>query len=266
MSSNWDDPAEMMTRARAARGQGDRALAYQLYARASELSPQDATAWQGRAETASSADEALVSYAYASALDTQNQSLGRTLDAAVAQRIQQADKNDVPLLVALGQELAEVGLPEQARSLLERAAELDPSSTDALVWLAGVAPDDQKQLDYLNQALATNARDPRARAGMLSVKLPSPAQPSLPIAERFASLGSAPASDTVTETATMERLRKLRATVPPSDSKPPVTPPPLEEFRNLVPDSDTRLRNFLVLLLVLVVLLGIVGLVLLQLR
>ncbi len=60
MSNNWDDPAEMLSRAQAARTQGDRALAYQLDARASELTPQDAQAWQGRAETATSTETPLV--------------------------------------------------------------------------------------------------------------------------------------------------------------------------------------------------------------
>lgn len=266
MSSHWDDPAEMLTRAQVARGQGDRDLAYQLYARASELSPQDPTAWQGRAETATSTDEALVSYAYASALNTENKPLGRTLDAVLAQRIQDATRNDAPLLVALGQELAEVGLTERARALLERAAELDTSSTDALVWLAGVAPDDQAQLDYLNRALETNPRDPRARAGVLSAQLPpSPSSP-VSVGERFSGLSAAPAADRPTESATIERLRKLRETVPPADSKRVPAPSPRDEFQKLAPGTDTRLRNFLVILLVLVALLAVIGSVLMQLR
>lgn len=265
MSSHWDDPTEMLTRARAARGQGDRDLAYQLYARASELSPQDPNAWQGRAETASSSDEALVSYAYASALDTENKPLGRALDAVLAQRIQEADKSDVPLLVALGQELAEVGLTERARTLLERAADLDSSSTDALVWLAGVAPDDQARLDYLNRALATNARDPRARAGALSAKLPAPPTSPVSVSERFAALSAVTTGESAGESATMERLRKLRETVPPGESKRVTAPPPREEFQMLAPGTDTRLRNSLIILLVIVALLVVVGLVLMQL-
>src|SRR5436305_1791757 len=187
----------MLSRAQTAHMQGDRELSYQLYARASEINPQDAQAWQGRAETANSTDEALVSYAYAAALDTQNQPLARTLDAAVAQRVQDAKKTDVPLLVALGQEFAEVGLTGRARTVLERASELDTSSTDAFVWLAAVAPDDQKQLEYLNRALATNPRDPRARAGLLSAKLPMPvsAPPPQSRNERLAALSASHAND-----------------------------------------------------------------------
>jgi tetratricopeptide (TPR) repeat protein len=273
VSSNWDDPSEMLSRAQAARAQGDRDLAYQLYARASEINPQDVNAWQGRAETATSSDEALVSYAYAAALDTENQPLARTLDAALAQRVHDAGKSDVPLLVALGQEFAEVGLTERAQSLLERASELDTSSTDALVWLAGTATDDQKQLDYLNRALATNPRDPRARAGLLSVKLPPPpsATPPPSRSERLAALSASsnapapPIADTAAETATMERLRKLRASVPPAEPQRAAASP-VEGFRAAAPSTDTRMRNILILLVVVVVLLALAGFVLLQLQ
>lgn len=265
----------MLSRAQAARAQGDRDLAYQLYARASEINPQDATAWQGRAETAASSDEALISYGYASSLDTGNAPLSRTLDAALAHRVHGAAKNDVPLLVALGQEFAEVGLTDRAHTLLERAAELDTSSTDALVWLAGIASDDQKQLDYLNRALATNPRDPRARAGLLTVKLPAPAsQPPAPTrSERIAALAAEslqPATPfTPTEspaaTATMERLRKLRATVPPADPQQPA-PAPVDSLRANLPARDSRMRMLLIIMVVAVVLLAIAGFVLLQLQ
>src|SRR4029079_5342520 len=147
-------------------------LAYQMFARASELNPQDAIAWQGRAETATSSDEALVSYAYATALDGNNQALGRTLDAAVAARVAGSDKDDLGLLLALGQELAAVGLTQRAPALFpranacapplfQRATEVDPASTDAWVWLAGVTNDNTAQSDYLTRALASNPRDSR---------------------------------------------------------------------------------------------------------
>lgn len=274
MSSNWDNPDEMLSRAQQARTLDDQALAYQMYARASEINPQEAKAWQGRAETADSADEALISYGYAAALDSNNSSLARTLDAALAKRVQDATKSDVPLLVAIGQEFAEVGLLERARVVLERASELDASSADALVWLAGVASDDQAQLDLLNRALAANPRDPRARAGILSVKLPPPPppppQPSR--TERLAALSqpappAAPpaASETASESATLERLRKLRANVPPvANERVPVSP--VDELRAIQPPNDTRMRNILVLLIGLVVLLAVAGFLLMQLQ
>lgn len=163
----------MLLRGQTARKQGDMELAYQMFARASELNPQDAQAWQWRAETATSADEALVSYGYAYALDEKNQPLARTLDATIARRTAGALQEDVGLLVAMGQELAEVGLTDRAHTLFQRAAELDSSATDAWVWLAGTSPESATQVEYLNRALETNPRDSRARAGLVALKPPT---------------------------------------------------------------------------------------------
>jgi tetratricopeptide (TPR) repeat protein len=263
MSANdWDDPAQALTRASSARAQGDSELAYQLYARASELNPQETRAWQGRAETAASTDEALVSYAYAYALDPSSSSLERTLEAAIAQRVHDADRQDVPLLVALGQELAEVGLDAQAQTLFERAIDLDPSCTDAFVWLAGISDEDQKQLDYLNRAMATNPRDPRARAGLMSVKLPSPpaaaAEPQARRSERLAALAShekmpsAPATALASDTVGMERLRRLRANLPTSTDLTASGPATRSSQPNVKPTggADNRMRNLLLALVV----------------
>lgn len=284
MSTNWDNPSEMLTRAQAARAQGDTTMAYQFYARASELNPQQVSAWQGRAETAASTDEALVSYAYASALDNNNDVLARTLDAALDQRVQSCTKSDVPLLVALGQEFAQVGMGTRARTLLARASELDPSSTDALVWLAGIAQDSQSQLDYLNRALATNPRDPRARAGLLAVSLPASTVTAAPGAEAASvpldSLTARPASSqpdappsSAEEGATMERLRKLRAQTPADSTSKPTAkkalPPPTDDMtvlRETAASNQTRMRNLMFLLLGVVAVLVILGIILLQLQ
>jgi|SRR5581483_8207290 tetratricopeptide (TPR) repeat protein len=279
--SAWDNPAEMLTRAQTARTQGDRELAYQMFARASELNPQDPHAWQGRAETATNADEALVSYAYASALHPEDQPLARTLDASIAQRIGDAQKTDVPLLVAVGQELAEVGLTDRAKQFFERAVELDRSSTDALVWLAGLESDKEKQIEYLNRALATNPRDPRARGGLLAVKPPtaSPAPSARPVdAARPATDGAAtfvaaettktPRKGDVAANApaqaasSLERLRQLRATAHTDEP----APRPVREMFNPPPApraKDNALRYVLVVLLALVVVLALAGIYLL---
>lgn len=281
MSTNWDDPTEMLARAQTARAQGDTEMAYQFYARASELGPQQVIAWQGRAETAVSADEALVSYAYAAALDKNNQALGRTLDAALDQRVQSAVKGDAPLLVALGQEFAQVGLDSRAHTLLERAVELDSSSTDALVWLAGTAAQEQARLDYLNRALATNPRDARARAGLLTVNLPAVAE-DVNTAQHATfvpldSLTTRPAlaqplnnaQPSAEETAAMERLRKLRAQVPDQSAAKNAPPPQtadLNELHAAAATNQTGMRKLMFILLAVVVVLFILGIVLVLLQ
>lgn len=292
--SVWDNAGEMLNRAQAARSQGDRELAYQMFARASELNPQDARSWQGRAETATSSDEALVSYAYATALDGSNQPLARTLDAAVAQRVADADKADVGLLLALGQELAEVGLTDRAQLLFQRVTELDHASTDGWVWLAGTTADNTAQADYLNRALATNPRDSRARAGLLAIKPLAPSAPTgfaaraLLAAEPVAAtldlngiLAHAALSDDMQEREqlyqralqldpdnaqardgmSMLRVRRLRDTVratePPEES-------PFQGLRAAQTSNQNRTRMLFVALIVLVVILVIVGLILMN--
>lgn len=292
--SVWDNPGEMLSRAQAARAQGDRELAYQMFARASELNPQDAIAWQGRAETATSSDEALVSYAYATALDGNNQALGRTLDAAVAARVAGSDKEDLGLLLALGQELAEVGLTERARSLFERATEVDPASTDAWVWLAGVTGDNNSQIDYLNRALATNPRDSRARAGLLAVKPPpaAPAPEPKPVSTpalkdeldtkdvnailAHAALTNVPEEkeklfervldldpDNVEakDGLSMLRVRRLRDSARTFDA---VQESPLRRLKapTAAPSADNRIRNIVIALVLLVVVLAVAGILL----
>lgn len=269
MSNNWDDPVEMLVRAQAARTNGDRDLAYQMYARASELNPQEAQAWQGRADTAGSSDEALISYAYASALKPEDTPLARTLDTSLAKRIQDATPADVPLLLAIGQELAEVGLTDRAYTVFERASELEPSSTDALVWLAGVTTDDQAQLDYLNRVLAINPRDPRARAGLLTVKLPPPpASGSIggvqlaPGAATSSSASTAQAASALPESDSPNRMRQIRPTTPAGAS----VPLPSEMFSSPHPAGNKTLQYILIGLIALVILFAIAGVLLLLAR
>lgn len=265
--SAWDNPAEMLTRAQAARAQGDADLAYQLYARASEINPQDPTAWRGRAETSTNPDEALVSYGYANALAPTDQTLQHTLNASIAQRVTKASRDDVPLLVAMGQELAEVGLDAQAAQLFQRAAALDETNTDALVWLAGVETDPDKQIEYLNRALATNPRDTRARAGLLALKPPPPPPTLAPTpAATVTRADTIVATSQARAESSMERLRKLRETNPPAQTAPPPvsTPAPRAPAASApAPAADNTMRYILLALLALVVILAFAGIFLL---
>lgn len=274
--SAWDNPQEMLTRAQAARALGDRTLAYQMYARASEINPQDAIAWRGRAETCANQDEALVSYAYASALAPTDETLEHTLESSVEKRLSTTVPDDVPLLVEMGQELAEVGLADQAERFFQRAVDLDGNCTDALVWLAGVEQDRDRQIEYLNRALATNPRDSRARAGLLALKpLASPTS-GTPDME---TMGATTADATTLRTeelvaasqaqaqSSMERLRKLREANPPDRTAPhpapahtPLPPPAA------APAPNNTMRYLLLGLLGLVVVLMFAGIFLLLTR
>ncbi len=265
--SAWDNPEEMLTRAQTARAQGDNALAYQMYARASEINPQDANAWRGRAETSTNQDEALVSYAYAAALAPADRNLEHTLDASIAQRLTTTTQDDVPLLVAMGQELAEVGLADKAEQFFQRAVALDETSTDALVWLAGLEQDQDKQTAYLNRALATNPRDSRARSGLLALKPPPPPSPvaattaaiqtPTPVTSAARTNEIVSASEAQTQSS-MERLRKLREATPPSQTPTRSAPMPAPQPAPVRPATNT-MRYLLLGLLALVVILAFAG-------
>lgn len=267
--SAWDNPEEMLTRAQAAHAQGDNALAYQMYARASEINPQDANAWRGRAETSTNQDEALVSYAYANALTPTDRNLEHTLDASVSQRLSTTAQDDVPLLVAMGQELAEVGLTDKAEQFFQRAVALDATSTDALVWLAGLEQDKDKQTDYLNRAVATNPRDSRARAGLLALKpLPPPspvAATASPVPTTTTAVSSARANELVSASeaqaqSSMERLRKLREANPPGQAATHSMPVSASAPRPApARPANNPMRYLLLGLLALVVILAFAG-------
>jgi tetratricopeptide (TPR) repeat protein len=260
----WDNPEEMLTRAQTARAQGDTELAYQMYARASEINPQEPNAWRGRAETCANQDEALVSYAYAHALAPTDTSLERTLDASVAQRLSASSQSDAPLLVAMGQELAEVGLAAQAEQFFQRAATWDESLTDAWVWLAGLETNSDKQTEYLQRALVANPRDSRARAGLFALKPPPPAPTPTP-ATAPSNINSArsetlAAASQAQAESSMERLRKLRETNSPASS----APQPASQSATHAPApapkrADNTMRYLLLALLALVVLFAFAG-------
>jgi len=260
----WDNPEEMLTRAQTARAQGDTELAYQMYARASEINPQKPTAWRGRAETCVNQDEALVSYAYAHALAPTDTSLERTLDASIAQRLSASSQSDAPLLVAIGQELAEVGLAAQAEQFFQRAATWDESLTDAWVWLAGLETNSDKQTEYLQRALAANPRDSRARAGLLALKPPpaptppsaAPASAAAPSNINSARSETLAAASQAQAESSMERLRKLRETNSPAPSaSPPAPHAPAPAPKR----ADNTMRYLLLALLALVVLFAFAG-------
>jgi tetratricopeptide (TPR) repeat protein len=172
MTTNlWDDASSVLQRASVAQGSGDNELAYEFYVRASELSPNDAHAWRGRAATATLADDALVSCAYAAVLTPDDQTLSLELDQRLRTRAAEARTNDAPALITMGQRLSEVGLIKEAHLLLRRAAELDDTLEEGFIWAAATTDDLNEAAIALKRALALNPRDPRARAGFSTVML-----------------------------------------------------------------------------------------------
>ncbi len=69
-------------------------------------------------------------------------------------------------LIRRGMADARSGRTVFARREFEQALTLDPECSEALLWLAALAPDGETSLRYLSRALELNPRDPRAHAGI----------------------------------------------------------------------------------------------------
>ena len=168
-NDSLDDAGSLLRSASEAQSSGDTELAYEFFARASELSPNSAQAWRGRAATTPLADDALISCAYAVALTPNDQSLGRELEQRIQSRAATTKSSEAPALIAVGQKCAEVGLIREAHELLRRANELDDTLEEGFVWAAATTDDISEASIALKRALALNPGNPSARAGFSSV-------------------------------------------------------------------------------------------------
>ncbi len=165
----WDDLKSIVRRAGEAERSGDRELAYEYFRRATELSPNLAEGWRGRAHTSNFPDDVLLSLAYASALAPDCEPEKRAFEAKLKERLECARLTDVPALVRIGQSLGKVNYIPEASQTLRRAVELDPSKDEALVWLAAMTRDVAEAEQLLHQALTINPSSPAARAGLVSI-------------------------------------------------------------------------------------------------
>lgn len=166
---SWDHPGTVLERGAEAQRSGDNDAAYEFYARASELSPNSAQAWRGRAATSPLVDDALVSFGYATALTPDDQTLAVEFDRRLRSRAAAATSADAPVLVNVGQKLAEVGLIKEAHLILRRANELDDSLAEGFIWAAATTGDLNEAGVALKRALSLDPQDPRARRGFSAV-------------------------------------------------------------------------------------------------
>lgn len=162
----WGDFETVMRHAERARVAGDRHKAHTFFARAIELRQNDAQAWMGLARCAPTLDEAIMAWANALALVPGNLEAQSELDAAVHERLVQAQAVDAPVLVALGRTLAQLGQKSWAHRFLQRATELDAQNVDAWLWRAGVTTDNDEAIFCLKQVLAKYPNHPQALAGL----------------------------------------------------------------------------------------------------
>jgi tetratricopeptide (TPR) repeat protein len=159
----------LLRAANAAQVSGDRAAAYELFTRASELDPNRVEGWRGRGQTTPMDDDALLSFGFAYALTPNDRALAQSFRQRVQARAASATLQDAPILVVLGEELAQVGLMTEAHILLTSAVSLDDTNGDALLWQAATSSDPKATATTLRHVLALNPRDARARAGLDAV-------------------------------------------------------------------------------------------------
>ncbi len=177
----WDDFQSVLQRAQNAQQTGDNELAYQFFARASELNPNAVESWRGRAATATLPDDALVSVAYAVALQPEDAAQKQTLDQLIEIRNTSATPEDSPALIVMGEKLAEVGLTHQAQVLLRRAVELDDKHEEGLIWFAATVEDPTEAKRALKRVLEQNPQNTVAQAGLREIdrQLGNTASPEL---------------------------------------------------------------------------------------
>lgn len=164
--SAWDDLTTVLQRAEQALASNAIAPAYAFYTRATELDPNNAPAWAGRAALTPDPDDAIVSWAYALALAPDNASAREALARRVGEKIAASGIADFNSLMSVGKHLAEAGQKQEAHRLFERATELDDTGEDAWIWRAGTADASKEMIASLNQVLALNPENKQAQAGI----------------------------------------------------------------------------------------------------
>lgn len=170
----------VLERAAQARAENDNASAFAYYARATELDPNRAEAWAGRAATSSQLDDALLSWTYACALAPENSTFTASLQERVDEKIATTTTEQKASLLSLGRAMAEVGLKSPAYCLVKRATELDDKDLEAWLWRAGLATDGKESIACLKRVLALDPGNARAQAGLQWTRAPqSPSQATL---------------------------------------------------------------------------------------
>lgn len=166
VTPNPVDLDSLVRNARRAQSAGSLAEAYAYYSEVNDLDPQNASGWIGRSETATDADEQLVSLAYAVALDETNRELGGRLRLSLTSRLNNATREEAPQVFEVGREFALVGLRTAANEIFQRATELDPTHVEAWLWRAVVAANSGEAQTSVGVAQALAPNDPNVRAAL----------------------------------------------------------------------------------------------------
>jgi lipoprotein-anchoring transpeptidase ErfK/SrfK len=90
---------------------------------------------------------------------------------------QRSNAAEIGRLLELGQSAAEAGDWATARRYFAQVLGMDPANEEALLWQAGLSPDPNQSIAYLQQVLQLNPDSERAKAGMAWAQSRLPPQP-----------------------------------------------------------------------------------------
>jgi tetratricopeptide (TPR) repeat protein len=148
---------------------GDHKRAHVFFVRLVELNPKDARGWIGLSITGESLDEKIISLSYAQSLNSHHETR-QQLHALIEQKIAHSGIADVPVLIALGRTVSEVGQRAEAYHLLVRATELDPTNIDGWLWRASVAEQNVEMIQCFEQMLKLDPQNQIAKTGIAWIK------------------------------------------------------------------------------------------------
>lgn len=164
--NSWDDLKSVLAQAQEARAKRDEMRAQTLYVRATQLDPNNPTAWAGRAAMSVDPDDAIVAWSHALALTPSDENARAVLAQRIQERLAASNSGDADDLIALGRDVAKAGQKEFAHTLFVRATELAATNAEAWVWRAGSAESLEEQVSDLNYALVLDPENKRARSGL----------------------------------------------------------------------------------------------------
>jgi chromosome partitioning protein len=132
------------------------------FCRASEIDPHSIEAWLGRAETATSGDEAIRCLAKALKLDPTNQDTRARLEKSLDAQVLNNPSPDLSELMKLGQYFSAEGLPHYAEGVYRRATELDPKHEGAWLERARLTDSPVERGAFIQHCLEINPNNPAA--------------------------------------------------------------------------------------------------------
>lgn len=152
-----------LTRAREAAAVRNSAAAYAAYSQATQLKPELAEAWVGRAANAPVWHESVRDLATALALEPARADIRAELERRLRERQDVNGALDLPELMSLGYYLLQAGQRVQAEDLFRQVTELAPAHVEAWLARTRAASEPEQARKYARHCLELNPENEEAR-------------------------------------------------------------------------------------------------------